>query len=68
MRLECKFRFWSFVYLLLLPLNGSHARGEKQGLLAWRQPGFFNDKYLVYSGYGYLRRSFFFAAPGVKYV
>jgi len=33
MRLEYYFIIGSFVYLLVLPLIGSHARGEKWGFL-----------------------------------
>jgi hypothetical protein len=39
MRLELPVEINSFVYLFMLPLIGSLARGEKMGL-AWRQPDF----------------------------
>ena len=42
MQLEIQFEIKSFVYLFLLPLIGSLARGENKGSLAWRQPDFFN--------------------------
>jgi len=67
-RLEFSILVKSFVYLLLLPLNGSRARGENQGLLAWRQPDLLSNKFIVLQNMMFWGYHFFFVAPGVKYV
>jgi len=47
----------------MLPLIGSLARGEKQGLLARRQPFFVNQIYFFDDDY-FIGLNFFLAAPG----
>jgi len=68
MRLEFKFIIGSFVYLFVLPLIGSHARGERQGLLAWRQPSFLLPQSFYYEWVNHWAVIFFLGSPGVKYV
>jgi len=60
MRLEYYFIIGSFVYLLVLPLIGSHARGENGASCLASAKSFFTKLY-CYSGY--FGAAFFLRGP-----